>query len=83
MPSTQHIIEIVDKVKNRLAEAEKRGIHLRVASEKLDDDWLYIVVVPTQPGVRASDHALTMSQIERELRENGDNNVLLVPSVDE
>jgi hypothetical protein len=83
MPTTQQVPEIVDKVRRRLADAERDGIHLTVADERLDDDWLYIVVVPTQPGVRASDHARLMAQIERELRQQGDTNALLVPVLED
>ncbi|HWB53649.1 MAG TPA: hypothetical protein VG722_05630 [Tepidisphaeraceae bacterium] len=83
MPTTQHITDIVDKVRNRLAEGEREGIHLKVVSHKLDDDWLYIVVVPSKPGVRASEYANFMSKIERELRAQGDDQVLLVPALEE
>ncbi len=68
MPTTQQITDIVEKVRKRLAEGERQGIHLKVISDKLDDDWLYIVVVPSKPGVRASEYANFMSKIERELR---------------
>jgi hypothetical protein len=61
--------------------AERYGIHLKVAGEKLDDDWLYVVGEPLRPGVRASDHASFMSKIERELRADGDDNVLMVPAL--
>ncbi len=83
MPTTQQVQEIVDKVRRRLEDAEREGVYLKVASERFEDDWLYIVVVPTQPGVRASEHARLMSQIERELRQEGDDNVLLVPALDD
>lgn len=83
MPTTQQVHEIVDKVRARLADAERHGVYLKVSDERLDDEWLYIVVVPTRPGVRASDHARLMSQIERELRQQGEDNVLLVPALDD
>lgn len=83
MPSTQQVSDIVDKVRQRLADAERDGIYLKVVSESLDDGWLYVVVVPTKPGGHASDHARLMSQIERELRQQGDDKVLLVPALDE
>lgn len=83
MPTAQQVSDIVEKVRSRLAEAERDGVHLKVAGEKLDDDWLYVVVVPAKPGIRASDHARLMSQIERELREQGDDQVLLVPALEE
>jgi hypothetical protein len=83
MPTTQQVTDIVAKVKKRLAEAEKDGIYLKVTGEKLDDDWLYIVVAPSKPGVRASEHANFMSKIERELRAAVDDNVLLVPALED
>jgi len=81
MPTTQQVTDIVEKVQKRLAEAERDGIYLKISGEKLDDDWLYIVVVPSRSGVRASDHASFMSKVERELRAAGDDNVLLVPAL--
>lgn len=84
MPATQqHATEIVAKVKSRLADAANDGIHLEVRDHRVDDEWLYIVVVPSKPGVRASDYANFMSRIERELRAGGDDYVLLVPALDD
>lgn len=83
MPTTQQVQPIVHKVERLLAEAEPAGIHLKVSGHNLDDDWLYVVVVPKQPGVRASDHAQLMSQIERKLRTDGDDRVLLVPALED
>jgi len=54
-----------------------------VISDKLEDDWLYVAVAPSQPGVRALDHANTMATIERELRQSGKNHVLLVPILED
>jgi hypothetical protein len=83
MPTAQQIEPIVHKVEQMLVVAESRGIHLKVADYKLDDDWLYIVVVPDRPGVRASDHAELMSKIERQLRAQGNDHVLLVPVLED
>jgi hypothetical protein len=74
---------IVDQVRTRLTEGEREGVFLKVTGEKLDDDWLYIVVLPSKPGVRASEYANFMSKIERELRAQGNDNVLLVPALDD
>ncbi|RJP35784.1 MAG: hypothetical protein C4547_09030 [Phycisphaerales bacterium] len=81
MPTTTQQSDIVERVKSRLAEAEADGVHLKVTGYKLDDEWLYIVVEPAQAGVRASDHAELMSRIERELRKDGIDQVLLVPAL--
>ena len=83
MPTTAQVTPIIEKVRHRLAEAERDGIYLKVSGERLDDDWLYIAVIPARPGVRASDHATLMARIERELRQQGDDNVLLVPALDD
>lgn len=83
MPTTTQVSDIVQKVRDQLKAAEAGGIHLKVSNEKLDDDWLYIEVIPAKPGVRASDHAGLMSQIERKLRADGIDQVLLVPALDE
>jgi hypothetical protein len=83
MPATQKVTDIVNKVKQRLVDGEQEGIYLKVTGHKLDDDWLYIVVVPSRPGVRASEYANYMSKVERELRAAGDDNVLLVPALED
>jgi hypothetical protein len=58
MPTTQQqATDIVNEVRQRLADAERDGVYLHVTGQKLDDDWLYIVVVPSRPGVRASEYA--------------------------
>jgi hypothetical protein len=82
MPAATQVTDTVEKVKKRLGDGEKEGIHLEVISEKLDDDWLYIVVVPSKPRVRASEYANYMSKVERELRAAGDDRVLLVPALE-
>ena len=57
MPTEAQVPGIVAEVRQRLDEAAKQGVHMQVVSEKLDDGWLYVVVTPSQPGQRASDHA--------------------------
>jgi hypothetical protein len=83
MPTTDHVSEIVDRVRQRLIEAEKEGVHLSLSEHKVDDDWLYLVVVPSKSGIRASDYANFMAKIERELRAGGDDKVLLVPALED
>jgi hypothetical protein len=83
MPTQAEVSGIVAEVRQRLAEASNQGIHLQVIGDKLEDDWLYVAVAPSQPGVQALDHAQTMSKIERELRQSGKNHVLLVPTLED
>jgi hypothetical protein len=81
MPTQQEVPRIVQQVRASLAALP--GQPLRVTGERLDDSWLYIAVEPARPGVSALDHATAMSRIERELRRPGDDEVLLVPAVED
>jgi hypothetical protein len=83
MPNENDKQTIIARVKQLLAEAESQGVHLNLAAHRFDDGWLYLVVEPTQKGERASQHAHRMTQIERTLRGEGYNQVLLVPAVPE
>lgn len=83
MPTQAEVPGIVAEVRKRLADVEKQGVHLQVMSDRLDDDWLYVVVAPSRPGERALDHANYMSQIERDLRQKGIGNVLLIPVLED
>ncbi len=81
MPTPQQVPGIVADVRRLLA--AQKDVALQVSGENLDDDWLYIVVTPAKPGVRAYDHAITMSRVERELRQAGTEKVLLVPAIED
>lgn len=83
MPTQEQVPGIVAEVRRRLADVAGQGVHLHVTGERLDDDWLYVVVEPNRPGVRASDHARLMSAIERSLRQAGTDHVLLVPALED
>ena len=83
MLTQQQVPEIVEEVRQRLADLEQQGVYLQVVDGKLEDDWLYVMVTPSRDGVRASEHARYMSQIERELRKKGTDHVLLVPTLED
>ena len=83
MPAENQTSEVVARVRQLLAEAEPTGVHLALSGYRFDDQWLYLVVSPTHPGERASQHAHRMTTIERTLRGEGYNQVLLVPAVPE
>jgi hypothetical protein len=83
MPTTEQVPGIVEKVKHRLEDAEREGVYLKVIGEKFDDGWLDIAVIPSRPGVKALDYANHMSKIERQLRAEGDDHVMLVPVLED
>jgi hypothetical protein len=78
MVTSQQIVEIEDHIKGRITAKE---IPLEITGRKLEDGWLTVVVVPTQAGIRASEYAEFMSEVERELREKGYDDVVLVPAL--
>jgi hypothetical protein len=81
MPTPNDVPRIVQKVRDSLAALP--GQPLRISGERLDDSWLYIAVEPAKAGVSALDHANEMSRIEREIRKSGDDEVLLVPILED
>src|SRR4051812_13532926 len=83
MPTGKDQQTIIARVRQLLVEAETQGVHLDLAAHRFDDDWLYLVVTPTKKGERAPQHAHLMTQIERKLRGEGYDQVLLVPAVPE
>jgi hypothetical protein len=83
MPTVAEVPGIVAEVRKRLADVAAQGVHLEVTGDKLEDDWLYVVVSPSRPGTNALDHANYMAQIERELRRQGKDHVLLVPVLED
>lgn len=83
MPAEKDTATIVARVKQLLGEARTQGVHLDLAASRFDDGWLYLVVTPTRNAERASEHAHLMTRIERQLRGEGYDQVLLVPAVPE
>lgn len=83
MPAESDIHTVTKRVQEMIAGGTARGVHLRLRGYRYDDGWLYLVVEPTQPGERASQHARFMTEIERTLLKEGFDQVLLVPAVPE
>ncbi len=83
MPAETDTHAILARVQPLLTDACPAGVHLALNGHRFDDDWLYLTVVPTHPGERASAHAYRMTDIERTLRREGYDQVLLVPVVPE
>ena len=81
MPVATDMALIADKVRQQLQDARRDGVFLKLVGEHLDDDWLYLTVELDQPGGRAADHARLMARIERQLRQEGYDQVLLVPAL--
>jgi hypothetical protein len=83
MPAEKDKKLIIDRVQQLLSDAAAQGVHLQLTGSRFDDDWLYLVVAPTQKDERASQHAHLMTRIEQTLLDEGYDQVLLVPAVPE
>jgi hypothetical protein len=59
------------------------GVSLQVSDDayRQDDDWLVVVVAPAQAGIRAYDYVQILNEVEKDLRDDGIKNVLLVPAL--
>lgn len=83
MPTEQQIPAVTRRVQELIAAAQARAVHLRLTGYRFDDGWLYLIVEPTRPGERASQHAHFMTETERALQAEGYDQVMLVPAVPE
>ena len=86
MLTQEQVPAVINNVRERLDAAARKGdVHLKVleSDSRLEDDWLYVLVVPEDVQIRASEHANLMAKVEKALREDGIENVLLVPMIDE
>ncbi|HEX4124743.1 MAG TPA: hypothetical protein VHY37_08470 [Tepidisphaeraceae bacterium] len=81
--NVKSILKIVqEKLEQR---AQKSGIALKVSPEasRQEDQWLYVVVSPGRAGIRAYDFVSTLSDVERELKNEGIEHVLVLPMLAE
>ena len=85
-PTQTQVNTILKDVQDRLdRRRDSSGIDLtvNVDATRCDDDWLYVVVTPAQQGVRAYDYVQTLSAVEKELRQNHIEKVLLVAAIED
>lgn len=74
---------VINRVRELLAkrqEGEDIPLEVEGRDYRVEDDWLYVVVRTTRPGIRALVYADTLSEIEKQLRREHIDHVLLVPS---
>ena len=80
--TTEEIPQVVEFVRQRIKD-HHIDLKLEEREYRVEDEWLYLVVTPARPGIRASDYAKEMSDIEKELHERNIYNVILVPTIEE
>lgn len=84
--TTKDLPQIIDSVRRHL-EAKDRdrhwGLRLQEKDYRLEDDWLYLIVTTTGEGIRPSEYAKVLDEVEKELSQEGTDNILLVPALDD
>ncbi|RJP34698.1 MAG: hypothetical protein C4547_10450 [Phycisphaerales bacterium] len=75
--------QIIRHLRGLLRERNGSGVELAVEDDGFYEEggWLYLVVTPARPGIRAFEYVERLQELERELRREFDNpNILLVPA---
>jgi len=67
---------------DRSVEKHHYSFRLRVVPEKYrqEDEWIYIPVSPASEGIKAHQYVRILSDVEFDLRDEGKDTLLLVPS---
>jgi hypothetical protein len=84
MITANEIPRIVEDVRSRLKEKGRKwdiDVDLLPREYQLEDDWLYLSVYPLRNSTRLIEYSEMLSEIEKELRAEGVDNVLLVPTL--
>ena len=83
MKTMEQIEDIIRRVRSSLTDHNHmQGTDLHVPDDGWveSDDWLYVIIVPASKSVRASAYVEALAELERELRNDGIDHVLLVPA---
>lgn len=84
MRTQAEIDAILQRIRTHLdARRSATGMELRVPSKGYvqDDPWLTVIVEPAVAGMRAYQFVDALSDLEKELRDDGVDNVFLVPAI--
>jgi hypothetical protein len=75
--------EIVELARRYLAKYQPTDYRLEIEKESVmqDEDWYYVVVVPSRDDVRSYDYSARLAEAELDLQEKEPINVLLVPAL--
>lgn len=80
--TTNQVSNVVGRIQALFEDLGNDRIQLKVVEEdtKFEDEWLYVAVsAPPATGIRVSDYAELLSRVEKALRDDGIEKVLLVP----
>ncbi|MCH7812567.1 MAG: hypothetical protein IID40_00970 [Planctomycetes bacterium] len=76
------IAEMIDKLRALLAAPSRQGVQLGIADDGYVEEggWVYLIVTPSSPGIRAHEYVHRLGEIEQELRKEVGQQVLVVPA---
>lgn len=78
------IVRMIATLRELLKKQSQNGVTLSVADDGYVDEgsWIYLIVKPDKPGIRAYEYVERLNDLEAELRTMvGDNNLTVVPAV--
>ena len=79
--SARRLEESVQRLLDGTHLGKKFGLRVYPAATRTEDSWVYIVVVPNEPGIRATDFVDVLGQVEAQVRKDaGSREILLVPA---
>lgn len=77
----QSVLDTIrDHLKTRSATSDV-PLKVEKGAYRQDDEWLVVVVSPARKGIRAYDYVEALGEVEKELRAEGIEHVILVPAM--
>ena len=84
MRTDEQIRQVLERVREALAEESRRlGYRVEVSGPDgyvQEGDWLNVLVAPDREGVHAAEFAEALGRVDRKLRQQGIESVVLVPA---
>lgn len=79
----REVKRIADLVVKYLEPHQPLDFRLEVVSKGMyrDDDWYYVVVIPSREDAHSYEYYGRLAEAEQELQENEKENILLVPAL--
>ena len=76
------IARMIAKLRELLRKQSGNGVPLVIADDGYVEEggWVYLILTPAKPGVRAYEYVERLNELECELRKEVDGNILLVPA---
>lgn len=82
--ASSRVVQMIAALRGLLKQQSCNGVSLSIADDGYVEEggWVYLIVTPDTPGIRAYEYVERLNDLEAELRKVvGDNDVTVVPAV--